>query len=139
MEIQFTYIVNKAKQYSELSDNPSKLYQAINDISESIVDDIFNEYGVTVDKFQPVNVLRAEVARQLRNGISITEKLVDDIKERIRKKDFKYFNHLPEAVVNEMVNYEIGKRDMFANWQKSWAIFHTFFIEEQLRKPPSYT
>jgi 5-methylcytosine-specific restriction protein B len=127
MEIQFKYITDQAILYSDFSERASNLYKAINALPEITIEDIFTEYGIMENKFQPVNVVRAEVARQLRNGIKITDNLVEEIKEKIRKKDFKYFNHLPEGIVTEMVNYEIGKRDMFANWQKPWAIFHTFF------------
>ncbi len=69
MQTQFQYIVKLAEQYQEYSDKPASLYKAINNLPESIVQDIFNEYGDPEKKFQPVNLLRAEISRLLLNGL----------------------------------------------------------------------
>lgn len=130
METQFQYIVNLAKQYNTYSKDSAVLYQALNDLSEEIVAEIYQDYGNPESKFQPVNVLRAEVARQLQNGVKVDAALIDQIKDKIRSKDVAYFDHLASPFLNELLDYPIGKRDMFANWQKPWAIFHTFFYNK---------
>lgn len=130
METQFQYIFNLAKQYNTYSKDSSVLYQALNNLPEEIVAEIYQDYGDPDKKFQPVNVLRAEVARQLQNGVNIDEAFVEQIKDKIRSKDVTYFDHLASPFLTELLEYPIGKRDMFANWQKPWAIFHTFFYNK---------
>ncbi len=128
MELQFSHIIDLARQYKIYADQPGEIYKALNVLPEPILEDIFKEYGDPENRFQPVNLLRAEAARQLLNGVELSEILVEAIKEKIRTKELTYFNHLPPAFLEELKNYPMaGKRDIFANWQKAWSVFHPFF------------
>jgi 5-methylcytosine-specific restriction protein B len=127
MQTQFQYITEQAKKYRQVADQPATLFKAINEIPQTIVEDIHKEYGDPESNFQPVNLLRAEIARQLMDGVTINENLVEEIKEKIRNKELTYFPHLRKAFLDELETYQTGKRDMFANWQKPWNVFHTFF------------
>ncbi|WP_269243472.1 AAA family ATPase [Flavobacterium limnophilum] len=130
MQTQFQYIVDLAKQYNGYAENPEVLYTALNNLPDEIITEIYREYGNPENRFQPVNLLRAEVARQILNRVPINAEFINDIKAKIRNKDVEYFNHLAPAFLNELVVYPVGKRDMFANWQKPWAILHTFFYNK---------
>ena len=134
MEAQFKYIINLAKQYKLFNENPTELYKTLNAIPKDIVEEILKEYGDMNSKFQPLNFLRSEIARNILNGIEISEKLVDEIKDKIRSKDVSYFNHIPKAFLKELEDYSIGKRDLFANWKKPWSIFHTFIYRDKERE-----
>ncbi len=57
--------------------------------------------------------------------------MIDEIKERIRAKDLNYFNHLNSTFLEDLKSYPVSNRDMFANWQKPWNIFHTFFYRRK--------
>lgn len=130
MQTQFQYIVDLAKQYNGYAENPDVLYMALNHLPDEVITEIYREYGNPENKFQPVNLLRAEVARQILNRVPIDADFIIDIKSKIRNKDVEYFNHLTPVFLNELVAYPIGKRDMFTNWQKPWAILHTFFYNK---------
>jgi len=127
MQTQFQYITDLAKQYHALSEKPDILLDSVNKLPQNIVEDIYKEYGDPESKFQPVNLLRAEIAKLLLQGTSITFQTIEDIKERIRQKDKLYFNSLSKEFLQQLEDYQMGKRDMFANWQKHWGVFHTFF------------
>ena len=135
MQTQFQYIIDLAKQYNGYSEKPNTLFEAINNLSKNAAEDIFKEYGDPDRDFKPVNLLRAEIARRLLQGQTINETLVNEIKDKIRGKDVNYFNHYKEAFLEQIQEYELFKRDLFANWQNPWSIFHSFFIEAQLKKP----
>jgi len=130
METQFQYLVDLAKQYSGYSNNPDVLYMALNNLPDEVISEIYREYGNPENRFQPVNLLRAEVARQILNRVPIDADFVNDIKAKIINKDLVYFNHLAPAFLNELKVYPVGKRDMFTNWNKPWRIFHTFFYNK---------
>ena len=134
MEAQFNYIADLAEQYNNFSENPSELFKAINNLSKDVIQEIYDEYGDTGAKLQPLNLLRSEIARNLLEGVELTEKLVNEIKDKIRNKDLSYFKHLPESFVSDLKNYPIGKRDVFANWQKLWSIFHTFIYRGKVKE-----
>ncbi|HOS45698.1 MAG TPA: AAA family ATPase [Paludibacter sp.] len=134
MKTQFEYIVDQAKQYKIFADNSKELYKAINGLPDNIIQDIYNEYGDPEKAFQPVNLLRAEVARQLLKGTDITESLIEEIKEKIRQKESSYFSHLQKEFLSELDQYPVGKRDMFANWQKPWSIFHVFIYRGKVKE-----
>lgn len=134
MKTQFEYIVNQAKQYKIFTDNSKELYKAIDGLPDNVIQDIYNEYGDPEKKFQPLNLLRAEVARQLLNGADVTELLIEEIKGKIRQKESSYFSHLPKEFLSEIDQYPVGKRDMFANWQKPWSIFHVFIYRGKVKE-----
>lgn len=127
METQFQYIGNLSNKYQNYNEDVNLLYKDINGLPEDILKEIFAEYGSMDVRFQPVNILRAECARLLLNGTTLTETLVDTIKEKIRTRDTKYFNFLSNDQIKELIDYPSSKRDMFANWQNPWSVFYTFF------------
>lgn len=127
METQFQYIQQLAIRYSELIEDTDILFQELSDLPVESLQDIFNEYGDRDRRFKPVNLLRAELARRLLDGQTLDEQLIEAIKEHIRNKEFNQFSDYGSKVLEEWKNYAFGKRDVFANWQKHWHIFHTFF------------
>ena len=127
METQFQYITNLANQYKELSENKDSLLGEINKLPQNVVEEVFSEYGSVDKNFQPVNLLRSEVARLLSNSVKITQPLVEELKKHIREKDAAYFSHLSKDYLTQLENYRFGNRDVFANWQSYWNVFHVFF------------
>ena len=134
METQFQYIVSLAKQYHEYSEHNGDLFTAINSLPENVVKEIYSEYGDPERDFKPVNLLRAETARRLLQGDLVTENLVNEIKDKIRIRDVEYFNHYRESFLNQLRDYAVSKRDLFANWQNHWNVYHTFFYRGVIKE-----
>ena len=133
MNEQIQYITTLAKQYKIYSEQSEELFAALNRLSETAVRAIFDEYG-SGERFQPVNLLRAEIARQMLDGVEVGKETVEEIKNRIRAKDLNYFAHLSGEILSGLENYAVGKRDWFANWQKDWNVFHTFFYRGKTKE-----
>ena len=134
METQFQYIVDLAKQYNSYSEKTNDLFSAINSLPENVVKEIYNEYGDPDRSFKPVNLLRAEISRKLLQSETISEALVNEIKDKIRTKDVDYFNHYKEVFLKQLQDYELFKRDLFANWQKPWSVFHGYFYRGVIKE-----
>ncbi len=134
MQTQFQYIIDLAKQYNGYSEKPNTLFEAINNLPKTAVEDIFKEYGDPDRDFKPVNLLRAEIARRLLQGQPTNELLVNEIKDKIRAKDVNYFNHYKEPFLKQIQEYELFKRDLFANWQNPWSVFHSFFYRGSIKE-----
>jgi 5-methylcytosine-specific restriction protein B len=134
MQTQFQYITDLAKQYRGYTENPISLYAAINSLPKNIVEDIYKEYGDPDRDFKPVNLLRAEIARRILQGGTASEALVNEIKDNIRTKNVDYFNHYKEDFLKQIQEYELFKRDLFANWQNPWSIFHSYFYRGTIRE-----
>ena len=128
MEIQFQYITELAEQYKHLSEQPVALFKAINDLPQDALENIFNEYISSENDFKPVTLLRAEVARQCLNDVTIDELVVETIKKKIRQKDLSYFPSYPEKYLNGLKNYKEAKNeaDYFASWNLPWQVFFVF-------------
>lgn len=133
MNEQIQYITSLAKQYKIYAEQSDELFAGINQLPETAVKAIYEEYG-NGERFQPVNVLRAEAARELLNGEEVSKEKVEEIKAKIRAKDLDYFSHLPAEILSGLENYAVGKRDIFANWQKDWNVFHTFFYRGKTKE-----
>ncbi len=127
METQFQYITDIASLYRTYTEQSNVLFTAINKLPQNVVEEIYKEYGDPDRDFKPVNLLRAEVARRLLQGETLNETLVNEIKEKIRNKDATYFSHYKEGFLKQLEEYELFKRDLFANWQNHWSTFHIFF------------
>lgn len=134
MQTQFQYIVDLAKQYDGYFESPNTLFEAINNLSKPVLEDIFNEFGDPDREFKPVNLLRAEIARRLLQGETIGESLVNEIKDKIRAKEVTYFNHYSEVFLVQIQEREVSKRDLFANWQNPWSVFHSFFYRGSIKE-----
>ena len=134
MQAQFQYITDLGQQYQSYSDQPDTLYEAINNLPKNVVEEIYKEYGDPDRDFKPVNLLRAEIARLLLQGEVINEILIDDIKEKIRIKDVDYFKLYNESFLKQLQEYELFKRDLFANWQNPWSLFYGFFYRGTLKE-----
>lgn len=137
MEIQFQYIVDLANRYNGYSEKPNTLFEAINNLTKLEAEDIFKEFGDSERVFKPVNLLRAEIARRLLQGQTINEQLVTEIKDKIRIKDVSYFNHYQDIFLKQIQDYELFKRDLFANWQNPWSVFHSFFYRGSIKETVS--
>ncbi len=137
MQTQFQYITDLAKQYRGYTENPISLYAAINGLPKNTIEEIFKEYGDPDRDFKPVNLLRAEIARRLLQGETASEALVNEIKDNIRTKNVDYFNHYKENFLKQIQKYELFKRDLFANWQNPWSIFHCYFYRGTTRETVS--
>lgn len=135
METQLQYIHNLAKQYKIYFDQPNTLYEDLNKLEKGVIQDVIREYGDPDRKFQPVALVRAEVARKILSGVQINESVTEEIKQRIRNKDRSYFSHCSPLLLDQMVEYPMdGKRDIFANWQRQWNVFHVFFYRGTIRE-----
>jgi 5-methylcytosine-specific restriction protein B len=134
MQTQFQYITDLAKQYRGYTENPISLYAAINSLPKNIVEEIYKEYGDPDRDFKPVNLLRAEIARRILQGETASEALVNEIKDNIRTKNVDYFNHYKEDFLKQIQDYELFKRDLFANWQNPWSIFYSYFYRGTIRE-----
>ena len=133
METQFNYIIDRAKEYHTYANDEDALLAAVNALPEHQLEEVYNEYGSVDGKFQPVNLLRGQLAYLLINGETISLEIIEQVKDRIRHKDLDYFEAFPEEYLTQLKNYPIGKRDMFANWQRLWGIFHTFFYRDKIK------
>jgi len=135
METQLQYIHNLAKRYKVYYDQPDTLYADLNRLDSNVIQDVVNEYGNPDRKFQPVALVRAEVARKMLGGMVINEAVTEEVKQKIRDKDRSYFSHCSPILLDQMVAYPMdGKRDIFANWQRQWNVFHVFFFRGVFRE-----
>ncbi|HPE09226.1 MAG TPA: AAA family ATPase [Saprospiraceae bacterium] len=134
MKSQFDYIQNLGKQYTVYEEQPEVLFNDLNSLPEDVLKDVYDEYGDPDRKFQPVAILRAEVARRILDGETVDEKITEEIKERIRTKDKSYFSHLNNRLLGEMEAYPLYKRDIFANWQRHWSVYHPFFFRGKTKE-----
>lgn len=134
MQSQLTFIHQLAQQYHRYTNDADLLFEQLNRLEVAVLENIYTEYGDTTQKFRPVNLLRAEIARLLLNGETIEVKTVNAIKNKIRNQQIEDFTHLPAAYRDSFRSYSFGKRDVFANWQKPWSIFHTFFYRGKVKE-----
>lgn len=127
MDLQVQYITDLGRQYKVLNNNSNKLMEAVNSLSKEHLEEILSFYGDPENNFKPVNLLRAEIARNALGGITITEDLIEEIKTKITNKEVDNFKSYPPKFIEQIKTYKETKRDIFANWQNHWNVLHVFF------------
>lgn len=132
MEQQFQYIVQLAKKYQVYVDHETELFNQLNQLPDSIISDVHNEYGDTSTRLQPINLLRATIAKKiLFNNETITPLLIEEIKQQIRTRNTDYFSDLPESYLQQLRSSHLTERDIFANWRNHWKVLHPFFYRSE--------
>lgn len=132
MEQQFQYIVQLAKKYQGYAEHETELFNQLNQLPDNIISDVHNEYGDTSTRLQPVNLLRATIAKKiLFNNETITPLLIEEIKQQIRTRNTDYFSDLPESYLQQLRNSQLTERDIFANWRDHWKVLHPFFYRSE--------
>ncbi|SNT28652.1 5-methylcytosine-specific restriction enzyme B [Ekhidna lutea] len=134
MEKQLSYIHDLAKTYDSYNEDPSKLIDDLNQLSEQDLAEVKEKYGSSNDRFKPVNLLRAEIAKKLLAEGAVNEESIEEIKENIRAKKVDLFKGYDEKYIQEFQAYEYKKRDVFANWQRLWTVLHPFFFKGTIRE-----
>lgn len=133
MDAQFNFVADLAAKYTELANDPTRLYQTLATLPPETVQAVANEYGVTDVAFQPVNLLRAEIARLLLAGTNVNGETVEMIKQQIRSKNSAYFSWLPSDYGEAFTKYPVTGRDMFANWKKPWSVLYPFLYRDEVK------
>jgi 5-methylcytosine-specific restriction enzyme B len=134
MQAQVDFILHLASRYQRFVEEPELLFEAVNRLPEDVVRRIQESYLDPDRRYQPVRLLRADIARQILSGVKIDKTQVEKIKDRIRAKDAEYFSYLSPTVLGQLESSETGKRDLFANWQRDWNVFHTFIYRDTDRE-----
>lgn len=134
MTTQLNYLRDLAGQYTRYMEDERLVYVALRSLDEDTLRSIFAEYGDPSATVKPVNLLRAEVARQLLQGEPVDAQAVETIKENFRRKNAAAFPTLSAEQEEGFEAYPLSSRDVFANWQHPWRIFHTFFYRDTVRE-----
>ena len=132
MEAQFHYLVNIATEYHQYSESPEILFNSVNSLPENVLEEVYVEYGDT-EVFQPVNLLRAEIARRLLRKDKIDAAVIESIKAQIENRDEQAFEHLPEDFRQKIADYPIKARGMFVNWGHNFRILFPFFYRGEVK------
>ncbi|MEO9887065.1 MAG: AAA family ATPase [Balneola sp.] len=135
MEKQFEYLIETAKYYGILKNDEDQLFKELSELDDSVLDRIFEEYAHQDKHFKPVNILRAKAAKLLLSGESLSVNIIEEIKSNLRDKNTSYFNEFSDSVNEALLGHTFSKkRDVFANWQNMWSIFHTFFFRDKVKE-----
>lgn len=129
MQKQFDYIVNLAKEYHNYKENSEHLFSALTNLSPIQLEDIYKEYADSERSFQPVTLLRAEIARLLLEGKKVNQELVEEIKEKIRNKDVDYFKSYKTELLESITKQSFPDKKLANNW----TIFYPFFYRSEIK------
>ncbi len=126
MQTQIEFITDLSRQYKLYAENSDELFKAINELSRDALESIYAEYGAGERNFQPVNLLRAEIARLRLENILIDNAVVEKTKDEIRDSD-------PDKTSESYVIFNLSKFKMMG-WESLWSVFHSFFYREKVKE-----
>jgi|AntRauTorcE11898_2_1112593.scaffolds.fasta_scaffold01254_4 5-methylcytosine-specific restriction protein B len=133
MEKQFEYLIKLAKEYRIYDKEDQALFEALQSLDQDKLRSVYDKYGDPENRYQPVNMLRAEVAGKLLNGEDVIPETIEEIKSNITDKKRDQLEHLPKEQLNKM-EASTKKTDAFSSWRRNWPLFHTFFYRDTIKE-----
>lgn len=135
MQIQFQFVVDEAARYAAFVEQPDKLYHFVNELPENVIQQVFGECNDFEENFQHLNLMRVQIAHLLLNGTKISERSIEKITQKICEKDKKYFSHLPDKVLQQLVHYKlIDNYSIYSYLKETWNVFHVFVYRDEIKK-----
>ncbi len=119
-------IQDKAEYLAKLENDNAFLIQELNNLSEDRINILLKQYPLAEKKLRPVNFLRHLILKKLLKKEKIDIGVIDDLKQRINKRDIAYFKEYSNALTKAFENYPKKKINMFNSW-KYFSIFYVFF------------
>jgi 5-methylcytosine-specific restriction protein B len=118
-------IQKHAKYLKKLEQSEQYLFEQLNNLDTGIVEQLIESFDTKL--YKPVNLLRLEILNKIKENITVTPELIEEIKNKIINKDETYFSKYGESLVNGLINSPQKKKSPFVNWKKNFSIVHPFF------------
>lgn len=123
---QSVEIIQKhAEYFKKLEQSEQYLFERLNTLNTEIVEQLIESFDTGL--FKPVNLLRLEILNKIKENITVTPELIEEIKNKIINKDTAYFSKYGESLVNGLKDYPEKKKSPFVNWTKNFSIVYPFF------------
>ncbi|KAF5424066.1 MAG: 5-methylcytosine-specific restriction enzyme B [Candidatus Methanocomedens sp.] len=123
---QSVEIIQKhAEYFKKLEQSEQYLFEQLNTLNTEIVEQLIESFDTGL--FKPVNLLRLEILNKIKENITVTPELIEEIKNKIINKDTAYFSKYGESLVNGLKDYPEKKKSPFVNWTKNFSIVYPFF------------
>lgn len=138
MDKALEIIQKHAKELKKLEQSEQMLFDHLNNIQSTELDRLMGELefvktNFTSTYFQPVNLLRLDILQKIKDGVTINSELIEEIKNKIIKKDESYFIKYGDKLVIALKSYPIKKKSPFVNWQKNFCICFPFLYSEIIK------
>jgi 5-methylcytosine-specific restriction enzyme B len=136
MQKSIEIIQRYAAELEKLENDETYLFEKLNNLDIDIVEQLINNFES--EHFQPVNLLRLEILKKMKEKNTITSELIEEIKNKIIVKDKAYFSEYSENFVEGLINYPQKKKLPFVNWKKNFSIVYPFFYRSEDKKESDY-
>lgn len=128
---EISYLKEKGIFFDNLFKNKEFLYSQINNLSKKNLAAALAKYD---NPTGPVNIVRFYLLKCIKNDISITEELINEVEEKFNNKDLDYFKeYLSQESIESIKNYQSqsGKTDKaFQKWTPI-SILYTFLYNDE--------
>ena len=128
---QPTILLQKAKELHLYRNDSTALFRAINTCD--FLDEIISNNTFSSD-FQPVKFFRFVIAKSVKDGLSIDENFIKNLKTAIEGRNVSDFIELSESQQELLNGYKKSKKGMFPQWKEPFKILHPFLISETERQ-----
>ena len=129
-------LLQKAKELHLFRNDSKALFKAINTCD--FLDEIINNNSFSSD-FQPVKFFRFVIAKSVKDGLTIDENFIKNLKTAIEARNVSDFIELSESQQKLLDGYKKSKKGMFPQWKEPFKILHPFLISEAERQTTTET
>lgn len=124
-------ILHKTRELNLFRNDSKALFRAINTCN--FLDEIIINNSFSSD-FQPVKFFRFVIAKSVKDGLSIDENFIKNLKTAIEGRNVSDFIELSESQQALLDGYKKSKKGMFPQWKEPFKILHPFLISETERQ-----
>jgi hypothetical protein len=127
VEEEIKALIEKSIKLHTLRDS-SALFRACEPSNKSIQIALTEqERWKPVDKFEPVVLIRHLILEQIKAGITINNSLIQDLKEKIDKREISLDYKFKTEFYQSLRAYPDKKRSFFHSWKDPFKLIYPFF------------
>ncbi len=119
-------LLAKSEELYKLKDDSEMLFTELQKVSPEILDEWEQEWEPKAH-FWPVRTLRFLILKKLQRSEEVNQKVIDELKSAIEKREIVSLHPFYEAFLNSLKNYKQSSVGMFLQWPNPFSILYQFF------------
>lgn len=127
--MNFEQLLAKSEELYQLKEDSEQLFSKLQKVSPEVLDE-WEKVWSPKTNFWPVITLRFLVLKKLQRNEEVNQKVIDELKAAIEKRDISALYSFNETFLNSLRNYKKSNVGMFPQWADPFNILYQLFYTQ---------
>jgi hypothetical protein len=126
-------LLAKSEELYQLKEDSEQLFTKLQKVSPAVLDE-WEKVWSPKTNFWPVITLRFLVLKKLQRNEEVNQKVIDELKAAIEKRNISALYSFNETFLNSLRNYKKSNVGMFPQWADPFNILYQLFYTQKEKK-----